>query len=207
MIRRASFALLLLAGWAIGCSTDEPNGLAVGCAVNSDCNSPLICAFGRCHAECNVSSDCPKGERCTSANGAGVCQLPDEAACSNAQACVTGLVCGPDEQCRKACSATVDCTVKEQRCVSQVCADIAELDDTGHLPGTFDAGSSVAEAGKDAAVSDATSGPVLGTRHQAVTSGGGVGQSARYRVNMSIGAPAPYGVGTSAGHKVTLGRP
>jgi hypothetical protein len=32
--------------------------LAQNCLVNSDCSTPLVCAFEACHVECQSSRDC-----------------------------------------------------------------------------------------------------------------------------------------------------
>ena len=45
-----------------GCGSDTPKragGLAAGCTLNSDCDSDLVCTFGRCHTECAATKDCP----------------------------------------------------------------------------------------------------------------------------------------------------
>jgi hypothetical protein len=56
-------ATVLLVAVALATSCSKSAALAADCSINSDCNSPLICAFGRCHNECTATRDCPTGER------------------------------------------------------------------------------------------------------------------------------------------------
>src|SRR5688572_17021496 len=78
-----SVAALSLAG-ACGDSTKEKSKaaqLAQGCVLNSDCSSPLVCAFERCHEECQDSRDCKlePGSRCVlNEDDVHVCQLLEE---------------------------------------------------------------------------------------------------------------------------------
>lgn len=107
--------------------------LASKCRINSDCGSPLVCVFERCHEECETSRDCDAGSRCVqSPQRRNVCQLPDEQACDAAGACPGDQVCGVDGECRDACRSSGEC-VAEQICSAGTCADIAELDDEGRL--------------------------------------------------------------------------
>lgn len=107
---------------APGCNSSSSSGsapLAASCSLNSDCNSPLVCVFARCHRACNDSGDCAAGQRCVP-NGAdggvgNVCQLPAESTCSGG-ICPGGEVCGADGQCRASCAATT-CLMK-QTCVT-----------------------------------------------------------------------------------------
>ncbi|HVJ16121.1 MAG TPA: hypothetical protein VM686_11850, partial [Polyangiaceae bacterium] len=109
-------------------------GLAQDCLVNSDCNSPLVCAFQTCHQECESSRDCEDGARCVgAARPYKVCQLEEERSCRRPSDCVEGLVCGDDGECRDSCQTVNDC-VEGQLCVSGTCADSDELDETGQLP-------------------------------------------------------------------------
>jgi hypothetical protein len=99
--------LLLLVAIAPGmasCSSSSGGaGISANCSINSDCNSPLICAFARCHEACAESRDCPDGERCILSGTTGSCQLPEEATCTSTP-CSTGQVCGTDMQCRAECT-------------------------------------------------------------------------------------------------------
>lgn len=119
MLHRRVLGVIVLVGFALGlagtiasCSSKSAaSGLASNCSINSDCNSPLICAFGRCHIACTVSSDCSLGERCVLTGTSGSCQLPAETTCSTATACQPGEVCGTDMQCRASCTVNASCAM------------------------------------------------------------------------------------------------
>src|SRR6476646_143298 len=73
-----------------GCSSsDTPalGGRLSGCLLNSDCNNPLSCTFGRCHVACNATVDCERGERCIKLPTGNVCQAADEMACTFTSDC------------------------------------------------------------------------------------------------------------------------
>src|SRR5262249_55206930 len=78
---------LVLAG--AGSSEEKAGaGLAEGCLLNTDCASPLVCAFRRCHVACASSRDCAAGQRCvTSDRPTHVCQLADESNCTFTSDC------------------------------------------------------------------------------------------------------------------------
>jgi hypothetical protein len=84
-LRCAMVAFLGVLGFS-ACSGDpEPVqvALAQGCTINSDCVAPLVCAFKRCHDECNESRDCPNDQHwMVSDRPFHVCQLPVEETCS-----------------------------------------------------------------------------------------------------------------------------
>jgi hypothetical protein len=116
MQRRPGTALLfglaiaaLISLTVSSCGSSNAAALAQACSINSDCNSPLACAFGRCHNACTESRDCPADERCVSSGSTGVCQLTTESTCSATVLCQTGQVCGTDSQCRSQCSVTNTC--------------------------------------------------------------------------------------------------
>lgn len=113
--------------------------LAQNCLVNSDCSTPLVCAFEACHAECVSSRDCSDGARCVAAaRPYKVCQLEEERLCERSSDCAEGLICGIDGECRDHCSHHSQC-VEGQLCAAGTCADTDELDDVGQLtpaPGT-----------------------------------------------------------------------
>ena len=120
---------------AVGCTSDEPlrSGLAEGCLLNSDCNSPLVCAFRRCHNACESSRDCAPGLRCVvSDRPFHVCQLESERTCTYNSHCPEGQVCAVDAQCRDRCQADTDC-LRGQSCTSGTCAEPSELRE-GKLP-------------------------------------------------------------------------
>ncbi|HVU05412.1 MAG TPA: hypothetical protein VHE30_26880 [Polyangiaceae bacterium] len=116
-------------------------GIPERCSLNSDCPSPLVCSLGECLAQCDTTRDCALGQRCIVGLSGNVCELPEDMGCAFDTDCKGPLVCGPDSQCRTSCKADRDC-VTEQRCVAGgVCADVAELDASGRLPGAHvDAG-------------------------------------------------------------------
>src|SRR5262249_41834628 len=95
-VKRASLALIALGLFAlVTCSSDEPppdlKAVAQGCIINTDCNSPLVCAFQRCHVECRDSSDCDPGQRCVvSDRPFHVCQLDQEKLCTYNSSCPDG---------------------------------------------------------------------------------------------------------------------
>jgi hypothetical protein len=121
------------------CSSDdaaEPtvDGLSGDCLVNSDCAAPLVCAFQRCHVECVTTKDCDGTLRCVGAHEPErVCQLEQDSTCKTSADCTTGLVCSQDAACRDVCASDGDC-VGEQSCTKGVCAESAELDESGELP-------------------------------------------------------------------------
>jgi hypothetical protein len=132
---------LVGAGTVASCSsTLAPGMLATGCSLNSDCNSPLVCVFGLCHAACAQSRDCPAGERCvSSSSGTNVCQLPAESTCSKSSPCATGLVCGMGMQCRNSCKSKGDCKVPGDLCEEDACYSPMEAAEAGLLDAGHDA--------------------------------------------------------------------
>ena len=114
--KRIAFAAGLLAvalALAVGissCNNSSAAALDQACSINTDCNSPLICAFARCHQACRESRDCSSGERCVKSGTSGVCQLPTESKCGASTTCQSGQVCGTDQECRTQCSASVTCS-------------------------------------------------------------------------------------------------
>ena len=134
------FACVLCGFGLDGCTSKSRSDSALisdesgGCFVNSDCSSPLVCAFQRCHAECITTRDCHGTERCVGAAEVfHVCQLDAEAHCDTSADCVAGFECGPDGACRDQCASAADC-VSGQVCVAGVCAETSELDASGALP-------------------------------------------------------------------------
>lgn len=111
--RRIVFGFVLVSATVavvLSCGSDTPLlGLSQACLLNSDCSSPLLCVFQRCHTACVESRDCPMGQRCVASGLTHVCQLPEESTCSGSP-CQAGQVCGPDEQCRVKCTTSAECT-------------------------------------------------------------------------------------------------
>lgn len=118
-------ALLVVAGVAVlmggGCSSSDErqraSQLAGGCAINSDCDQGLICAFERCHEECTEDRDCDAALRCVKSETIDVfvCQLEDESRCEVDKDCPGAQSCAIDGECRDACGDDRDCVG------SQVC--------------------------------------------------------------------------------------
>src|SRR5690349_16615770 len=102
--------------FSLACGSSKPTPMAgANCSVNSDCNNPLSCTFGRCHTMCKEARDCPTGERCVSAPVGAVCQL--NAQCIYRSDCPQPLACALDRQCRSQCVKDIDCPTKTQKCV------------------------------------------------------------------------------------------
>ena len=142
--RRRWAAVLLMAGLCAAvpfalpaCSDEEPLEVAAlgeGCLINTDCESPLVCAFRRCHTGCEETRDCPLGQRCVVADKPfHVCQLEDEVGCSYNSQCPGAQVCAIDGQCRDQCQADRDC-LTDQLCTTGTCAALDELVDGGLVP-------------------------------------------------------------------------
>lgn len=115
--------------------------LAEGCVLNSDCASPLVCAFRRCHNACATDRDCPAGLHCRNVDKPlNVCLLDDELRCAGGKdrECPGLMVCGPDLVCRDPCKSDRDC-LDEQLCVQGVCAAPKETTN-GELPRSDDGG-------------------------------------------------------------------
>src|SRR5882672_6817061 len=92
----------LMAGYSCSGSDSAPlKGLAEGCVINSDCNSPLVCAFRKCHEACRDSRDCnvQEQQRCVASDRPyHVCQLVTERDCTFNSECAGGQTCGIDFQ-------------------------------------------------------------------------------------------------------------
>lgn len=121
-------------GLAAACSSSKKIDVGGDCLLNSDCNPPLSCTFGKCHNSCKETRDCPLGQSCIKTSQGGTCQLPSEADCRVAT-CAEKQVCAIDYRCRATCQiAVTDCT-DGQVCVGNVCADESDVDQTtGQLP-------------------------------------------------------------------------
>lgn len=132
--------LLLVVVLLGGCSSSKaPAGQT--CALNTDCNSPLSCIFGRCHVGCRETRDCPAGQRCARAGGGNVCLLEEDQHCAAGKPCSDPLRCAIDLRCRNVCVATLDC-LPSQICASGHCAEPAEVTPEGTLGSAGDAGPS-----------------------------------------------------------------
>src|SRR5450631_245690 len=146
---RALSLVLFAFGFSVSAAScgDSTSGhaLSKGCSINSDCDSPLVCAFQTCHKQCDSSRDCPDSELCvTSVRPHSVCQFPSEATCAYNSQCVPGEVCARDGHCRDQCTADRDC-IAGQVCASFACANPAEVSADGTLAeSTLDAGAGTA---------------------------------------------------------------
>jgi hypothetical protein len=135
----------------VGCgSSSKP--MTPQCSLNSDCaklSTPgLVCALGYCVKPCNISSDCPVGQRCivlTAAGDAGAdsgtstggadggvaqgtaCQAPELATCNYNSMCTSPLVCSSDHQCRDMCETNADCPGMGMGTGAQVCTSTTHL--------------------------------------------------------------------------------
>src|SRR6185369_8945120 len=126
----------LLSGCGGGSAKPAPG---MGCALNSECATGLICTFGFCHSQCEKDTDCSPG-MCVKSTALGdggtainVCQLATESHCYYNSACASPLVCGRDEQCRNQCVTNVDCVTGQVCTSSGVCANQSQI-----VPGTND---------------------------------------------------------------------
>jgi hypothetical protein len=159
-VRRALFWCLAFAaaGCLAACSSRQaPLMLGQSCVLNSDCNDPPSCKFGKCHRACVETRDCDLGQRCVKVDGVGVCQLPVEMKCA-AGVCPKTLVCGPDDQCLNSCTAEDQC-LKGQHCGSNVCVDLNQGMDGGtDTPANGGDGSGRVDAGAGDAPTDGPSG-------------------------------------------------
>ena len=134
--RPFAFSLLALCATVISASCGGSSvhaKLAKGCSINSDCESPLVCAFETCHQQCDASRDCPNDELCVSARPLAVCQLQTESLCAYNSQCVSGEICAVDGKCRDQCVADRDC-LEGQVCASGACANPKEVSKDGTLP-------------------------------------------------------------------------
>jgi sulfatase modifying factor 1 len=126
-------SLIALSWLAAGCSDSKKIDLGGGCLLNSDCNSPLSCSFGKCHETCVETRDCPLGQTCVKTPQGGVCQLPVDSDCqSSCGACPIGLVCAADQRCRASCQTAAEC-LSDQVCANGTCAESGNVDGTGQL--------------------------------------------------------------------------
>jgi hypothetical protein len=148
----AVLAVVILDG---GCSNHKTPVPGASCQLNSDCESPLSCAFSKCHEACRANGDCPTNERCvwseslpdggTDTTSLRVCLLNPH--CALDSTCPAPLVCGRDLECRNECEADLDCPSTAYRCVvggpngEKVCAEPSKIDpSTGELAPAPDAG-------------------------------------------------------------------
>lgn len=116
-----SFVLVLVVIGPTGCGSSGKKPLpGAMCVMNSECNNPLSCTYGRCHVTCLEPRDCDPGQQCVGPRGEGVCILPEEETCGLNSDCPGALFCAIDLKCRTQCQTEKDCTTETQRCVPSV---------------------------------------------------------------------------------------
>lgn len=148
---RALCLVIFLGSTALCAGCESRIVLGGACTRSGECAAPLVCASGRCRAECVEHADCPLGARCRFAGGtSGTCELPGlEPACGSTPDCPTGLVCAAGA-CADPCATEADCPGGSE-CVAlagtsvSFCVDRRSTSDAGPL----DAGPAgdVADAG------------------------------------------------------------
>ncbi len=122
---------------APACGSDDADAirrakLAEGCLINTDCQSPLVCAFRACHVQCNEQRDCPAGELCVPTDKPfKVCMFEKEQQCAYHTDCPANFKC-VFSKCRPECKTDKDC-VSGQKCAEGSCAVEAEVDADGGL--------------------------------------------------------------------------
>lgn len=142
-MRPRALALLAALAACVDVSGSQRASLLGACTFNDECASPLLCAAGRCRAQCRTDRDCANGWRCLSAGAVNqsVCYAPDDYAnaCVWSSQCRGGRVCGGDRVCRKQCLTDYDCRVIDPNlwCVSPgYCSSHPFLD--GGVPADVD---------------------------------------------------------------------
>jgi hypothetical protein len=145
---RLSLGVIVMVMLASSCGSSDKPPTGKTCMLNSDCNNPLSCSFGKCHETCKESRDCQPGQRCIKGPAGNVCQLDVEKSCPPSTACQTPLICAIDLQCRNNCTTAAECT-PGQVCAGGACAETSEVGPDGKLKPAPDGG---AGGGMDAGV-------------------------------------------------------
>ena len=119
---------------AAGCWQAENVPVGGSCTVNGNCSQNLVCTMGKCHDLCATSMDCGAGQSCiTASDQTRVCQLRDEAHCTDATDCPMPLICAIDQRCRNSCQTDVDCPAGQSCATSNVCAEGNQVDSDKNL--------------------------------------------------------------------------
>jgi hypothetical protein len=200
--RRVLMASLLLAACSgssllAACSgsskeKQEVAKLADTCSINSNCESPLVCAFSHCHEQCAADRDCGAKERCVKAVDGHICQLAQETQCTRDRDCLGEQVCGVDGECRDQCKKDADCSG------GQTCAKSGECASTDPAKDKLDADGNI--------LVDKSS--VAGTGGGAGKSGaGGMSGAAGGGRGGAGGTGGKSGAGGAAGTSVMSGDP
>jgi hypothetical protein len=135
---RLSFGIAVVLVLASACSSSKPP-TGKTCTLNTDCNNPLACSYGRCHDVCRETRDCPTGQRCIKSQSGNVCQLDDEKRCPSTGMCQQPLICAIDLLCHNSCTTPADCPLN-QMCASSACAEPGEVGSDGKLKPAPDGG-------------------------------------------------------------------
>src|SRR5690348_5951979 len=110
---RLAVAAVLIA--ALSCSNRKTPIPGQGCLINSDCESPLACTYGKCHEACHEAGDCAGNGLCVYALVAtaddyaqisepapGTPKVCVQETCAMNSECAEPLICGRDLRCRQA---------------------------------------------------------------------------------------------------------
>ncbi|HJL14316.1 MAG TPA: hypothetical protein RMH99_01600 [Sandaracinaceae bacterium LLY-WYZ-13_1] len=95
---------------ALGACTGSRATLGQQCTINTDCQAPLICGFGRCRRACDVDRDCVPPAYCLVSPEieVGTCALEDELRCALDSDCPEDTVCRLGT-CTTECEEDRDC--------------------------------------------------------------------------------------------------
>lgn len=152
LVRPNALGALVLLATLVACQSAPSPGAS--CVRQTDCASPLVCAYGRCRAECTQNRDCPPGASCLLVDGhTGACSLEIDTQCETGvgRACATGLVCAAD-RCQGSCATDTDCP-SDGTCLHLATGAGFCFDTRGGTDGGF--GDAGVDAALDAAPSDA----------------------------------------------------
>jgi hypothetical protein len=144
-----------------GCGSSSKPPVGKVCTLNSECNNPLSCTFGKCHNACVETRDCPAGQRCLKVPGGNVCQLDEEKHCPSTGMCQQPLICAIDLLCHNNCTTMADCP-GQQVCASGACAESWEVGSDGKLMAPSDGGAGGAGGGGGGTDAGIDAAPVMG---------------------------------------------
>jgi hypothetical protein len=128
MNKTVFIALSLVSVFGCVSKKEDPlSKLAEGCLLDSQCESPLVCVFRRCHTKCEADRDCINGQKCAvTDNPYSSCLLPEEAKCKNGT-CPGSLVCSTTNDCRSGCQRDSQC-LTDEKCENYLCVNKAVAD-------------------------------------------------------------------------------